>query len=135
MLRTILLSISFLLIAFAATSFAGEPNDVSGKQTLLTAKETPGEKTPLVVIYTLSTCSHCQEAKEYLDDNKIPFVNREVDTNDENMSALMKIYDSIGVPEEKRGVPFFVIGNRINIQGFTVEKLQNALKEVTANPK
>ncbi len=95
----------------------------------------PGENAPQVVIYTISNCPHCRDAKEYLTSNKIPFINREVDTDDEHMATLMKIYDSMGVPEQKRGVPLIVIGNRIRIQGFNKEKLQSALKEMTVNPK
>jgi glutaredoxin len=134
MLKTVLLFICFQLIAFSATSFAGEAIE-SGKQTLIPSGHLQKDEVPLVVIYTLSTCPHCREAKEYLDNNKIPYINREVDMDDEYMAALMKIYDSMGVPEQKRGVPLFVIGNRINIQGFNKDKLQNALKEVTSKSK
>ena len=94
-----------------------------------------GEKAALVVIYTTSTCPHCREAKEYLNNNKIPFINREVDTDDVHMATLMSIYDSMGVPEEKRGVPLLVIGNRIRLQGFNKDKVQKALKELSVNPK
>ena len=135
MRRIFLLSISLLLIVFTATAFASETVAAAGKQTLITPNQTPGEEAPLVVIYTMSTCPHCKEAKEYLNNNKIPFINREVDTDEDNLAALMNIYDSMGVPEQKRGVPLFVIGNRINIQGFNSEKLQNALKEVASKPK
>jgi glutaredoxin len=131
----LLLSICFQLIAFSATSFAGDAIESSGKQTLIPSGHLQKDEVPLVVIYTLSTCPHCREAKEYLDNNKIPYINREVDMDDEYMATLMKIYDSMGVPEQKRGVPLFVIGNRINIQGFNKDKLQNALKEVTSKSK
>jgi glutaredoxin len=120
------------LVVVTATCFAGDA--IAGKQTPV-APGIIAKETPQVVIYTLSTCPHCMEAKEYLTANKIPFINREVDLDAEHMDALMKIYDSMGVPEQKRGVPFFVIGNRIRIQGFNREKLQDALKEVTSNPK
>lgn len=135
MRRTVLLSISFLLIVLTATSFASETVAAAGKQTLITPKQTSGKETPLVVIYTMSTCPHCKEAKEYLNANKIPFINHEVDTDDDQLAALMKIYDSMEVPEQKRGVPLFVIGNRVNIQGFNIEKLQNALKEMVSKRK
>lgn len=133
--RIFLLTVFFLLAAFTAVSFAGESSESSGKQTFITPKKTPGEETPLVVIYTLSSCPHCMEAKEYFNNNNIPFINREVDTDDANLATLLSIYDSMGVPEEKRGVPLLVIGNRIMIQGFNREKVQNALKEVTSKPK
>ena len=93
------------------------------------------EKASQVVIYTMSTCPHCQEAKEYLSSNNIPLIDREVDTDDQHMATLMSIYDSMGVPEQKRGVPLIVVGNRIRIQGFNRDKLQNALKEVAVNPQ
>jgi glutaredoxin len=124
-----------LFVAFTATSFGEDKIDVSGKQTIVSPSQQQGEKTPLVVIYTLSTCPHCKEAKEYLSNNKISFINREVDTDDAHMETLMKIYDSMGVPEQKRGVPLFVIGDRIKIQGFNKDKLQNALREVDSVPK
>ena len=94
-----------------------------------------GENIPQVVIYTTSNCPHCREAKEYFTQNNIPFVNREVDTDDEHLATLMSIYDLMGVPEEKRGVPLLVIGNRIRLQGFNKDRVQNALKDVSANPK
>lgn len=95
----------------------------------------PGEQARQVVIYTTSICPHCREAKEYMTRNKIPFINREVDTDDEHMVTLMSIYDSMGVPEQKRGVPLIIIGNRVRIQGFNKDKLLNALKELATNPK
>jgi len=98
-------------------------------------EQKPVEKASQVVIYTMSTCPHCREAKEYLTSNNIPFIDREVDTDDQHMATLMSIYDSMGVPEQKRGVPLIVVGNRIRIQGFNRDKLQNALKEVAVNPQ
>ncbi|HXE97784.1 MAG TPA: glutaredoxin domain-containing protein [Dongiaceae bacterium] len=133
--RITLFLIWSLLAAVSAASFAGETTKAPDNQTLITPNQPPGAKAPLVVIYTLSTCPHCREAKEYLKNNNIPFINREIDTNEEHMSTLLKIYDSMGVPDKNRGVPLFVIDNRIRIQGFNKEKLQNALKEVTSKPK
>lgn len=135
MLRIALLAVCLLLLAGAAPSGANDTGETSGKQTPIFPILPPGVKIPLVVIYTLSTCPHCKEAKEYLNRNNIAFINREVDTDEEHMVTLMKIYDSMGVPEQKRGVPLFVIGNRIRIQGLNKEKLQDALKEVAATPE
>jgi len=135
MLKTALLLIASLLLTFTATSFAAGSSSVSGEQTLITPKQPTPKEIPLVVIYTLSSCSHCREAKEYLNNNKIPFINHEVDTDETQMETLMKIYDSMGIPEEKRGVPLLVIGNRIRMQGFNEEKFTKALKEVTSLPK
>jgi len=134
MLRKLLLFISFLLIACTGSSFAGNSIETSS-QTIITLESKTGENAPQVIIYTTSSCPHCREAKEYFTQNNIPFVNREVDTDDEHLATLMRIYDLMGVPEEKRGVPLLVIGNRIRLQGFNKDKVQNALKEVSVNPK
>jgi len=135
MYKIMFLLVCFQMLAFASVSFGENGKSVPGKQTVILPRQPSGTDKPLVVIYTLSTCPHCREAKEYLIKNKIPFINREVDSDDEQMAALMKIYDSMGVPEAKRGVPLFVIGNTIKLQGFNSEKLQNALNEVTAIKK
>lgn len=135
MLKIAFWVISSLLLTFAATTFAGETTKSSGTQTLITPVKPSGVKTPLVVMYTLSTCSHCKEAKEYLKKNNIPFIDREVDTDEEHMATLMKLYDSMGVPSRNRGVPLFVIDNRIRIQGLNKAKLQDALKDVATKPK
>ena len=135
MLRIALLVICSLLFSFSAISFAGETTNGTDKQTPITPLQTPEAKTPLVVIYTLSTCPHCREAMEYLKENNIPFIDREVDTDGEHMATLISIYDSMGGPEQKRGVPLIIIDNRIRIQGFNKEKLQDALKEVTSRSR
>ncbi|MFZ2951039.1 MAG: glutaredoxin domain-containing protein, partial [Desulfuromonadaceae bacterium] len=135
MFRIVLQVICLLLFSFSAISFAGETADGSDKKTLITPLQTPESKTPMVVIYTLSTCPHCREAKEYFKENNIPFIDREVDTDEEHMATLISIYGSMGVPEQKRGVPLIIIDNRIRIQGFNKEKLQDALKEVTSKPR
>jgi glutaredoxin len=108
---------------------AAEP--LNNGQTILNGSraKTPQITAP-VVIYTLSTCPHCMEAKEYLTSNNIPFVNREVDSDDHNMEELMKIYEEMGVPEAKRGVPLIIIGNTIRLQGFNRDKVQEALQKV-----
>lgn len=130
-----LVLISSLLLVFPVTTFAGETVKSSGKQTLIVPNQPPGVKAPSVVIYTLSTCSHCKDAKEYLKNSNIPFIEREIGTDGEHMATLMKIYDSMGVPDQNRGVPLFVIDNRIRIQGFNKEKLQDALRDVAARSK
>lgn len=134
-MRRIALLVIFSLVVFSAISFAGEAVKASGRQTLIVPNQLPGAKAPAVVMYTLSTCSHCKDAKEYLRKNNIPFSERVIDTDGEHMAALLKIYDSMGVPDQNRGVPFFVIDNRIRIQGFNKGKLQDALRDVASKSK
>jgi glutaredoxin len=82
---------------------------------------------PTIILYTISTCPHCRDAKEYLTLHKIPFTNREVDTDDLHMAELIKIYVSMGVPENKRGVPLIIINDSTRLQGFNKEKLDRLL--------
>ena len=110
------------------------PAALAGKVPVDTRTDTgmvlPAQKKPLVIIYTLSTCPHCMEAKEYFTRNNIPFVNREVDTDSRHMEALTQIYDKMNVPYQKRGVPLILVGDSIRLQGFNKEKVQDALKKV-----
>ena len=99
-------------------------------QTVIKPQMQADKEAPLVVIYTLSTCPHCAEAKEYMKKRGIAFANREVDNDDEHMAELMKIYDEMKVPEAKRGVPLLVIGGKIRQQGFNQEKFEKAVLEV-----
>jgi glutaredoxin len=132
MFNYLILATCLIALAFAPNAFAA--NAAASKLTVISPTTQTGQ-IPQVVIYTLSTCPHCKEAKEFLTANKIPFTNREIDNDEEHLSTLIKIYDSMGVPEHKRGVPLLVIGNKIKLQGFNKEKLLNALKEVTPPPK
>lgn len=75
------------------------------------------------------------ETKQYLNEHKIPFINREVDLDDAHMAELLKIYDSMGVPDNKRGVPLILIGDKIKLQGFSREKFESAMKEAAKNDK
>ncbi len=138
MVSKALLIMLLLLLTFSVSCLAGEAANKPSRsqtQTLISPHQPPGVKKTLIVIYTLSTCPHCKEAREYLTKNDIPFIDHEVDLDEEQMTALMKIYDSMGVPDQKRGVPLFVIDNKVRIQGFNKEKLQAALKEVRSTSK
>jgi len=118
-----------LLLVVAVSHVAPCIAEQEGAQTGISTIPVAKNKT-VVIIYTQSTCPHCMEAKEYFTRNKIPFVNREVDTDDQQMDNLMEIYEKMGVPYEKRGVPLILIGDSIKIQGFKKEKVEEALKKV-----
>lgn len=135
MYRTLFNTLCSLLLASAAVSYAADSTAVPAPQTIISPKSSAVARQPQVVIYTLSTCPHCREAKEYFTSNNIPFINREVDSDDAQMEMLMKIYDSMGVPESKRGVPLIVIDDRIRLQGFNKDKFQSLLKEAAATHK
>ena len=119
-----------LLLTMAVVPVAPAGELPAGPQTGI-GKVPPAQKNPLVIIYTLSTCPHCKEAKEFFTRNNIPFVNREVDTDSRHMDELMQIYDKMNVPDQKRGVPLIIIGDSIKLQGFNKERVQEAMKKYT----
>ena len=117
--------IPVLLIALLAVD-TGHAANVAGQQTLLAQAKAAPAKYPPVTIYTLATCPHCKEAKEYFTHNNIPYTNHDVGMDDAAMDEAMQIYEKLGVPEAQRGVPLIVIGDTV-IQGFNKEKVEKAL--------
>jgi glutaredoxin 3 len=117
-----------LLLAMPFAPAAPASEQPADHQTSI-GKAPSAQNTPLVIIYTVTTCPHCRAAEEYFITNKIPFVNREVDTDGQHMDELMQIYDTMEVPDQKRGVPLILIGDSIKLQGFNQEKVQEAMKK------
>ena len=74
-----------------------------------------------VVVYTTQWCNFCKQTKEYLTNNNIPFLERDVEAGD---TAIDDLYQSIGYP----GVPKIVIGNKI-INGFNLAMIKQELGE------
>ena len=112
----------FLFIALFALTTRGE-EIVVGSQTPVKSESAPVKKYPRIVLYSVSWCPHCKEAKEYLTSHDIPFINRDVEEDDEAMKDLTEKYKSTGVP-------LIVIGNDEKIiKGFNQEKFEKALKE------
>ncbi len=104
-------------------------------QTILSPPPSAATQQPRVVIYTLSTCPHCQEAKAYMTSHGIPFVDRGVDDDGEHMQELMRIYDEMNVPMGKRGVPLIIISDKVRLQGFNKERFQKELDGVRGKSK
>jgi len=81
---------------------------------------------PTITIYTLSTCSHCAHAKEYLEEHEIPYegINVDFKSGDERnqvMDTVRKLNPAITFPT-------IVIGEKV-IVGFRREEIEAALKE------
>jgi glutaredoxin-like YruB-family protein len=113
----------FLIIFFAAASQAGEK--VVGPQSPVNSEVVHAKRYPRIVLYSVSWCSHCKEAKEYLTDHNIPFINRDVELDDKAMDDLKEKYKSIGVP-------VIVLGNdQMVIKGFDREEFEKALNEMS----
>jgi glutaredoxin 3 len=135
MFKITLTIFSVLALLFAGNLSAAETADKTINQTIISKQPHTKSQYPSVVIYTLTTCPRCKEAKQYLNDAKIPYTNREVDLDDAHYNELIKIYDEMGVPDVQRGVPLFVIGGKIRLQGFTKERFESAVKEAAQNSK
>jgi len=79
-----------------------------------------------VKIYTLSTCSHCTQAKEFLDERNVAYDPVSVDfmSGDERTQIL----DTIRKINPAITFPTIVIGEKV-IVGFRHEEIEAALKE------
>lgn len=73
-----------------------------------------------IVIYTSNTCGYCHLAKDYFNENKIEFTEKNVSTD----SAARKELMSQGF----MGVPVIFVDDEV-IQGFDKDKLEALLKE------
>jgi glutaredoxin len=79
-----------------------------------------------VKIFTLSTCSHCTQAKEFLDERKVAYDPVSVDfmSGDERTQVL----DTLRKLNPAITFPTIVIGEKV-IVGFRREEIEAALKE------
>ncbi|MCM0082771.1 NrdH-redoxin [Geomonas sp. Red32] len=76
---------------------------------------------PKIVLYSVSWCPHCKQAKEYFTRNNIPFINRDVEIDTEAYHLLTGKYKS-------QGVPVIVIGDDAEvIRGFNEKSFQKTL--------
>ena len=65
----------FLLAAlFAFTCQADE--SIVGPQSTVNQKAVQAKKYPSIVLYSVSWCPHCKDAKEYLTSHNIPFIKQ-----------------------------------------------------------
>jgi glutaredoxin 3 len=114
----------FLFIAlFAFTCQADEK--VVGPQSNVNQKTVQVKKYPRIVLYSVSWCPHCKDAKEYLTNHNIPFMNRDVELDDGAMRDLTEKYKSTGVP-------VIVLGNDEKIiKGFDRDKFEKVLNEMS----
>ena len=114
----------FLFIALFTFTCQADEN-VVGPQSPVNPQSVLIKKYPRIVLYSVSWCPHCKDAKEYLTSHNIPFINRDVEMDDAAMSDLMEKYKS-------RGVPVIILGNDEKIiKGFDRDKFEKALKEIS----
>ena len=79
-----------------------------------------------IKIFTLSTCSHCTQAKEFLDERKIPYDNVHVDfmSGDDRTQVI----DTLRKLNPEVTFPTIVIGDKV-IVGFRRDEIEAALRE------
>ena len=115
------LVITAALTLVAASAFAA--GAVTGTQSKINPSSAVQHTYPKVVLYSVSWCPHCMEAKEYLTMHKIPFINKDVELDETAMTELTKKYHS-------QGVPVIVIGSdgKTILRGFDAAQFEKALK-------
>jgi glutaredoxin 3 len=92
-------------------------------QSKLPPEGLPDAGYPKIVLYSVSWCPHCKAAKEYLTENNIPFINKDVELDPEAYELLTKKYKS-------NGVPVLVIGDDAEvIKGFDEEGFSKVLEK------
>lgn len=78
---------------------------------------------PKIVLYSVSWCPHCKEAKAYFNSHDIPYINKDVEADEQYMKELTEKYKS-------QGVPLIVIGNdSVILKGFNREKFERAIAD------
>ena len=123
MIRPVSLFLFLFIALFALTCQADEK--VAGPQSPINPQAVQAKKYPRIVLYSVSWCPHCMEAKEYLTSHKIPFINKDVELDDNAMKELTENYKSTGVP-------VIVLGNGEKvIKGFNREYFEKVLKEMS----
>lgn len=80
---------------------------------------------PRIVLFSTSWCPHCSEAKNYFARNKIPFINKDVESDSEAEKLLTEKYKS-------QGVPVIVIGegkSEVIMKGFNSALFKESLRK------
>lgn len=78
----------------------------------------------LVKMYTLSTCSHCKEVKNFLDKCTVKYEFRDVDllTGEERQAVI----EEVKKLNEECSFPTIIIGDKVII-GFKEKEIREAL--------
>ena len=110
----------FLFVTLLAIPCQAELS-IDGTQSPFDSGAVHAQKYPRIVLYSVSWCPHCREAKEYLTSHNIPFINRDVELDDSAKNELIDKYKS-------GGVPLIVFGNDEKVmKGFNEEKFEKIL--------
>jgi len=116
----------WLLLIFMAALLAG----CGTAKVMAEQKGTPASSAaeaasyPAIVLYSLSWCPHCKQAKDYFAQRNIPYTNRDVEQDEEAGDILLNKYQT-------NTVPLIVIGNDAAVlRGFSPELFEQALESL-----
>lgn len=73
-----------------------------------------------IIMYTADTCSYCKAAKEYFEENDIPYVEKNTSQDPESRKFLMQ--------NRIMGVPAIYIDGEL-LLGFDRKKIEKKLSE------
>ena len=76
--------------------------------------------TPRIILYTTGQCSYCRQAKSFLQNNRIPFTEQNLERS---KRALLEFQGQGG-----RGVPMILVGKR-KLHGFEPKTLTKILRQ------
>ena len=120
-------SVAVLVFLFTALFALGCQAELTvvGPQSAISSGAVHGQKYPRIVLYSVSWCPHCKEAKEYLTSHNIPFINKDVELDDSYRNELIDKYKT-------GGVPLIIFGNDEKLmKGFNAERFEKILKDLS----
>lgn len=118
-LKCLVLAALFLAVLACSTTKGSEK--VPGTSF---SEKAPTAAYPKIVLYTVSWCPHCKEAKEYLSSRNIPYTNRDVEESDSAKEIFREKYHATSVP-------LIVIGNdEAILKGFSRETFEKTLLDL-----
>jgi len=82
-----------------------------------------------VVVYGASWCSACRQAESWLEDNGVPFVEKDIEEDPEARAEMQRKARAAGVPTT--GIPVIDVNGRL-LTGFDPRAMQRALDETSA---
>lgn len=89
----------------------------------------PADSRSAVIIYSMEACGYCKQAIAHMENNNIPYIDKDIEFNNENRQEYIKLG---GNP----GVPFIVMGEN-SMHGFAAGKFDTMYatfkKESSAN--
>ncbi len=102
----------FIILLLFLTSFIFLPNNVYASDTIT------------VYLFRGNTCQHCEDALEYLNNNRdlipqnVEIITYEVFQNDANATLMDTVADTLNIDKtENYGTPLFIVGNEY-IKGY-----------------